>query len=85
MVRRTEKAGTSPEQNTDTEVTVPVKLVTCPQCKGDSVYAPTNAYRPFCSRRCKDIDFGAWADESFRVPEETDPDALLPGENASLQ
>lgn len=83
MARQTEKTGSTSEHNTDTEV--PVKLVTCPQCKGDSVYAPTNPYRPFCSRRCKDIDFGAWADESFRVPEETDPDALLPGENARLQ
>ena len=47
---------------------LPEKIVTCPQCKGDSVYAPRNAYRPFCSERCKNLDLGAWASESFRVP-----------------
>jgi endogenous inhibitor of DNA gyrase (YacG/DUF329 family) len=47
---------------------VPEKIVTCPQCKGESVYAPRNPYRPFCGERCKDLDLGAWASESFRVP-----------------
>ena len=46
----------------------PVKIVVCPQCGGDSVYAPSNPYRPFCSERCKLIDLGAWASESYRVP-----------------
>jgi endogenous inhibitor of DNA gyrase (YacG/DUF329 family) len=27
-----------------------------------------SAFRPFCSERCKLIDFGAWADEEFRLP-----------------
>jgi endogenous inhibitor of DNA gyrase (YacG/DUF329 family) len=47
---------------------VPEKIVSCPQCKGDSVYAPRNPYRPFCGERCKNLDLGAWASESFRVP-----------------
>ena len=46
---------------------VPEKIVSCPQCKGESVYAPRNLYRPFCSERCKNLDLGAWASESFRV------------------
>lgn len=46
----------------------PIKLVTCPTCGGDSVYAPSNEFRPFCSDRCKNIDLGAWASESFRMP-----------------
>ena len=50
------------------------KTVRCPTCGGDSVYAPSNPYRPFCCERCKNIDLGAWASESFRVPEETSPD-----------
>jgi endogenous inhibitor of DNA gyrase (YacG/DUF329 family) len=50
------------------------RLVRCPACGGNSVYAPSNPYRPFCSERCKSLDFGAWASESFRVPEETPPD-----------
>lgn len=52
------------------------RIVHCPACGGDSVYAPTNAYRPFCSARCRGIDLGAWASESFRVPDETPPDDL---------
>jgi endogenous inhibitor of DNA gyrase (YacG/DUF329 family) len=43
------------------------RLVRCPSCGGDSVYAASNAARPFCSVRCKNMDFGAWASESFRV------------------
>ena len=52
------------------------RIVRCPACSGDSVYAPSNPYRPFCSERCKNLDLGAWASESFRVPDETPPDDL---------
>jgi hypothetical protein len=45
------------------------KLVACPTCGGDSVYAPSNTFRPFCSERCKNIDLGAWASENFRMPD----------------
>lgn len=44
------------------------KLVTCPTCGGDSIYAPHNRFRPFCSEHCKNIDLGAWASENFRMP-----------------
>jgi hypothetical protein len=50
------------------------RMVRCPACGGNSVYAPTNPFRPFCSERCKNMDLGAWASESFRVPDETPPD-----------
>jgi endogenous inhibitor of DNA gyrase (YacG/DUF329 family) len=53
---------------------VKLRLVNCPNCGGDSVYAPSNPYRPFCSERCKKMDLGAWASESFRVPAEAPPD-----------
>ena len=52
------------------------RVVRCPACGGDSVYAPTNPFRPFCSERCKNLDLGAWASESFRVPDESPPDDL---------
>lgn len=43
----------------------------CPICK-----TPTaRAYRPFCSRRCADIDLGKWFDESYRVPSDDPEDA----------
>ncbi|MBP9059736.1 MAG: DNA gyrase inhibitor YacG [Rhodoferax sp.] len=44
------------------------KQVICPTCSGNSVYAPSNPFRPFCSERCKNIDLGAWASENFRMP-----------------
>jgi len=50
------------------------RIVTCPRCGGKSIYAASNPYRPFCSERCKNLDLGAWASESFRVPEEAPPD-----------
>lgn len=52
------------------------KRVTCPTCGGESVYAPSNRWRPFCSERCRNIDLGAWASEQFRVPTQNAPDDL---------
>ena len=52
---------------------LPVRQVICPTCNGPSLYGPDNPYRPFCSKRCKHIDLGAWAAEDFRVPD-TGPD-----------
>ncbi|MDC8785508.1 DNA gyrase inhibitor YacG [Roseateles koreensis] len=57
------------------------RIVRCPTCGGDSIFAPSNSWRPFCSQRCRQIDLGAWASESFRVEvspplEDQDPDAL---------
>jgi len=53
-----------------------IRLVRCPQCGGDSIYAASNPARPFCSERCKNVDFGAWASESFRVPAHPSPEDL---------
>lgn len=56
-----------------------VTTVRCPTCKKTSVWSEANAYRPFCSERCKSIDLGAWASNAFVVegaspstPEEMD-------------
>jgi endogenous inhibitor of DNA gyrase (YacG/DUF329 family) len=54
-----------------------MKLVPCPTCRGDSVYAPSNPFRPFCSARCQGIDFGAWASEDFRMPATVLPEDQL--------
>lgn len=42
--------------------------VKCPQCGLLIFYSIDNPYRPFCSERCKIIDLGAWASESYKVP-----------------
>jgi endogenous inhibitor of DNA gyrase (YacG/DUF329 family) len=52
----------------------PARQVACPRCGSPSLWSPANPWRPFCSERCKQIDFGAWAAESFRVPTEAPPD-----------
>lgn len=56
----------------------PEKWVTCPHCGGPSLYAASNAFRPFCSERCKQMDLGAWASEQFAVPAQPGPDDLPP-------
>ena len=65
-----------PAKQTDT---VAPKLVACPTCGGDSVYAMSNPFRPFCSDRCKNIDLGAWANESFRMPGDGVPEDPVTG------
>ncbi|MEO8152173.1 MAG: DNA gyrase inhibitor YacG [Rhizobacter sp.] len=49
------------------------RIVACPACRGDSVYAGSNPFRPFCSERCKNADFGAWATESYRLQARPSP------------
>ena len=56
------------------------RVVPCPACKGDSLYAPRNPYRPFCSARCQGLDLGAWASEAFRVPTEAPPEDAIFGD-----
>ncbi len=45
------------------------RTVPCPRCGRPANLGPQNAWRPFCSERCKTIDLGDWASESYRVPE----------------
>ena len=49
-------------------------VVDCPACGRKVPYTTSNSWRPFCSQRCKNLDLGAWASESFRVPGEAPPD-----------
>ncbi|WP_373976475.1 DNA gyrase inhibitor YacG [Chitinibacter sp. SCUT-21] len=45
-------------------------MVKCPTCAAVCAYSPQNLFRPFCSERCKMIDLGEWANESYRIPEQ---------------
>jgi endogenous inhibitor of DNA gyrase (YacG/DUF329 family) len=46
--------------------------MTCPICAKDS----DAKYRPFCSRRCADVDLGRWLTGSYAIPAEpAEPDA----------
>jgi endogenous inhibitor of DNA gyrase (YacG/DUF329 family) len=44
------------------------RIVSCPQCGAPVAWSPASRFRPFCSERCRMIDLGAWACESYRVP-----------------
>ena len=48
----------------------PMPIVRCPNC-GKKTEFTGNDFRPFCSERCKLLDFGAWADEEYNLPIET--------------
>lgn len=45
-------------------------LVKCPRCGKRTEYSG-NEFRPFCSERCKLLDFGAWADGEYALPAES--------------
>lgn len=45
--------------------------MSCPICKA----APDAKFRPFCSKRCADIDLAKWFSGSYAIAS-TDPDDL---------
>jgi endogenous inhibitor of DNA gyrase (YacG/DUF329 family) len=48
--------------------------MTCPICGKEAEVK----YRPFCSRRCADVDLGRWLKGSYAIPAEPATDADLP-------
>lgn len=52
------------------------RIVKCPTCQKEVEWRPENAFRPFCSERCRQIDLGAWASESYRIPAAKPPDTM---------
>ena len=46
----------------------------CPVCKQPS----TRKWRPFCSKRCADIDLGRWMTGAYAVPAEPAGEEDLP-------
>lgn len=51
--------------------------VNCPTCKEIVAWNEKNAFRPFCSERCKLIDFGEWASERHSIAgDPVDPEDL---------
>lgn len=46
----------------------PAANTKCPECG-----KPTEqAYRPFCSKRCADVDLGKWFNEQYVLPGDTE-------------
>ena len=41
--------------------------IACPTCQKMATWSIQNPSRPFCSERCKLIDLGEWAAESYAI------------------
>lgn len=63
---------------------IPPRKVKCPQCGRLAVYSEENPFRPFCSDRCRLIDLGQWADESYRIPDQESGRSPTPGDDEEL-
>lgn len=50
------------------------KLPHCPICERTS----DARYRPFCSKRCADVDLARWLSGSYAIPDDEDEDGGEP-------
>jgi uncharacterized protein len=58
------------------------RILKCPVCGRPA----TEATRPFCSRRCADVDLGRWLTGQYRIPgpaAESDDDPPAPPPDAA--
>jgi endogenous inhibitor of DNA gyrase (YacG/DUF329 family) len=57
-------------------------IVTCPQCGKEVLWnKEASPFRPFCSERCKLIDLGQWATESYSIPVKEHSEKDIPAED----
>ncbi|WP_308911266.1 DNA gyrase inhibitor YacG [Pseudokordiimonas caeni] len=49
----------------------------CPECGKPAV----DTYRPFCSKRCADLDLGKWFNEDYVLPASQDIDQGMEDDN----
>ncbi|MEM7718898.1 MAG: DNA gyrase inhibitor YacG [Pseudomonadota bacterium] len=55
--------------------------MSCPVCQ-----KPTQkTYRPFCSKRCADVDLGRWLNGRYAIPAEEEPTEAPPREEDDRQ
>ncbi len=64
----------------------PAKPARCPICGRPS----EDSYRPFCSRRCADVDLARWLRGAYAIPDKSESEdggegssSLTPGENGA--
>ncbi|UWQ20378.1 DNA gyrase inhibitor YacG [Jannaschia sp. W003] len=53
--------------------------MTCPICRRET----DPAVRPFCSKRCADVDLGRWMTGAYAVPSADPEDAIEAAEKAA--
>ncbi|MDP0562291.1 MAG: DNA gyrase inhibitor YacG [Candidatus Endonucleobacter sp. (ex Gigantidas childressi)] len=57
--------------------------IKCPYCTTENEWSSDNQFRPFCSERCKLIDFGAWAKEEHVISGNSEIDDHMSEDNNS--
>ncbi|KTD37479.1 DNA gyrase inhibitor YacG [Legionella moravica] len=55
-----------------------LQKISCPICGKQNTWDSENAFRPFCSERCKLIDLGEWASETRKIPGDSIDSNSLP-------
>lgn len=55
-------------------------VVDCPHCQKPVTWIAANNFRPFCSKRCRLIDLGDWADERNVISGNDDESDVLSGD-----
>ena len=60
------------------------RIVNCPACDIEVSWREINHFRPFCSERCRLIDFGEWAKEERIIPGKPLPPAESNDEGGSM-
>ena len=54
--------------------------VRCPTCEAEVIWQESSEFRPFCSARCRNLDFIGWANEEKKLVGDGSYDDLLSGE-----
>ena len=62
------------------QATTTTKVRRCPICKSEAVAA----YKPFCSKRCADIDLGKWFNDAYVVAGNDDDEDAATGEKPPI-
>lgn len=53
----------------------------CPICKN---HEAADKYRPFCSKRCADVDLNKWLTADYAIPAQEPPDDYEIGQEAAM-
>ncbi len=57
------------EKSKKTAKVVPLKNCKCPTCGAPAVVE----FKPFCCKRCADVDLGRWLNGGYRIPTDEAP------------
>ena len=56
------------------------KVIECPSCNKPVAWVTENAFRPFCSERCRILDLGEWASDNRYIPDDEEHSDVMSGQ-----